>query len=416
MLPPVLEVYVVWHPDDTQGEARAETILMHFHGTLFTGLIGGAIEVFMRSAGWRSAHDSPRPIPFTEGDLPGGMQLSAFVAIVPVMGTEMASAVEEEGSAWAKYVDDIAAAGAKWPDRIAIFPYQLDEGVLNGTKLGEQLGTLQRIAASVPEAGGETEASLICRDLSQGIAQHLSPETHDRLTVFISHTKRARPGDEEDTQGIVDLVRHVIARTRLGEYFDASDLQPGRNWDDELRENAAQSALLAVRTDLYPTREWCQREVRIAKQSGMPIVFIDAPGPGEERGSFLMDHVARVPVSKIRGRWGKKDIYRALNLLVDECLKRVVWLHQEQLARAADEIAVSWWAPHAPEPVTVLHWLATQRAAKLWPIDDQDLIILHPDPPLGPDEKIVLDQILEVAGVNGKLDIMTPRLLAARGG
>jgi hypothetical protein len=119
----------------------------------------------------------------------------------------------------------------------------------------------------------------------------------------------------------------------------------------------------------------------------------------------------------VDGQWSKPDVYRALNLLVDECLKRVLWLHQERLAKTHNGVEVSWWAPHAPEPLTLINWITQQRLAESWPPEEgQDLIILHPDPPLGPDEKLVLDQILEVAGITRKFDVMTPRLLAARGG
>jgi hypothetical protein len=54
---------------------------------------------------------------------------------------------------------------------------------------------------------------------------------------------------------LVELVRDVIATTRSREFFDARDLQPGSEWGDALMQNAAKSALLAVRTDLYPSRE-----------------------------------------------------------------------------------------------------------------------------------------------------------------
>ena len=46
MLPPVLEIYVVWHPDDESGQDIADEIIQHFRGSAFTGLIGGAVEVF----------------------------------------------------------------------------------------------------------------------------------------------------------------------------------------------------------------------------------------------------------------------------------------------------------------------------------------------------------------------------------
>ncbi|UPT64477.1 MAG: toll/interleukin-1 receptor domain-containing protein [Hyphomonadaceae bacterium JAD_PAG50586_4] len=202
----------------------------------------------------------------------------------------------------------------------------------------------------------------------------------------------------------------------MQEFFDASDLQPGEDWDAEIRSKAATSALLAIRTDLYPSREWCQREMLIAKQTGMPIVIMDALGHAEERGSFLMDHVPRVPIRLQGDTWAKGDIYHALDLLVDECLKRALWIHQERLSRGRSELQIAWWAPHAPEPVTLVQWL--QRATEEGSLTTETRIvrILHPDPPLGRDEKLVLDQVLSLTGISAELDIMTPRLLAARGG
>lgn len=82
--------------------------------------------------------------------------------------------------------------------------------------------------------------------------------------------------------------------------------------------------MLALRTDLYSSREWCQREVVIAKTHGMPVIMMDAIGTGEERGSFLMDHMPRIAVRKADGCWQRQDVYRALNLLVDECLRHTM--------------------------------------------------------------------------------------------
>src|SRR4051794_616878 len=100
MLPPVLEIYVVWHPADPGGAEAAEQILRHFHGTSYSGLIGGAVEVFVRSEGWPSEDDAPRPLPFM-AELPNGVAQPEFVAVVPVLGRELAFALEKDaGCAW----------------------------------------------------------------------------------------------------------------------------------------------------------------------------------------------------------------------------------------------------------------------------------------------------------------------------
>ena len=69
------------------------------------------------------------------------------------------------------------------------------------------------------------------------------------------------------------------------------------------RQRRDGGGLLAIRTDLYASRDWCQREMLIAKRAGMPVVIMDALGRGEERGSFLMDHVPRVPLRPSAAGW-----------------------------------------------------------------------------------------------------------------
>lgn len=413
MLPPVLEIYVVWHPGDHGGAIAADQLFQHFHGTLFSGLIGGAVEVYVRSEGWRSSRDAPRPIPLPDSPPPNGVAQAQITAIVPVLGVEFAAAVQSGSGPWFEYARRIESAPTAFPGKVGIFPLVIDEGAADQTELGRIFSRFQRIAVPGDEFAKEPEDELRCRDLAQGIAQ-LASGPGTRLTVFISHTRRAAYGDEADVLGLISRVRALIGQTRLADFFDARDLQPGSDWDGTLRREAARSALLAVRTDLYASREWCQREMLIAKNEGMPIIMLDALGRGEDRGSFLMDHVPRVPVHVDTGAWRDTDIRRGLNQLVDECLKRVLWRRQQELARHRRELGIVWWAPHAPEPVTLIRWLERQRSGRRR--RGGGLRILHPDPPLGTDEKAVLDRIVALAGLREQLDIMTPRLLAARGG
>ena len=341
------------------------------------------------------------------------MRNARFIAVVPLIGNELAVAVQDGLTPWQKYIQAMVTAQETQPQRVGVFPYLLDEHALEGTVLGRMLSRFQRIAAT-PLREGETEQSLRTRDLAQGIAQLVAETGEERLTVFISHTNRT-PGSEESVETLISTVRDVIRNTRLQEFFDASDLQPGQDWDAQLRNMSATSALFAIRTNLYPSREWCQREVLIAKRSGMPVIIMDALTDAEERGSFLMDHVPRLPARIVEGRWRRADIIRGLNLLVDECLKRVLWRNQAELAQNELAFDVGWWAPHAPEPITFAKWLEEARQAGQLPVNGS-LVVLHPDPPLGAEEKSVLQEILRLGSIDCDLDVMTPRLLAARGG
>jgi hypothetical protein len=413
MLPPVLEIYVVWHPEDAGGAGLADELLRHFHGTAFTGLIGGAVEVYVRTAGWRGGgDDAPRPIPMPHLPTVNGVAHAQLTVVVPVLGNELAHAVQPGKGPWHEYALEILAGQRASPDRVAVFPMVLDRGAVEGTELGRLLNRFHGVGRG--SAGDEPEVDRRCRDLSQAITQFAGDIAQERLTVFISHTNQPGHPDHAVVGDLIDTVRAIVGRTRLSEFFSTNALRVGVDWSEELTASAATSALLALRTDLYASRAWCQREMLVAKRAGMPVVVLDALGAGEERGSFLMDHVPRIPVRQRGGVWLEPDIRRGVNQLVDECLKRTLWLRQSGLAASRPDLGIDWWAPHAPEPVTLAAWLAAERAAGREPAGA--VRILHPDPPLGPDEKSALDQIAMIGGLSAPLDILTPRSLAARGG
>ena len=411
MLPPILEIYVVWHPDDHAGNAVSEVMVNHFQGSTFTGLVGAAVEVYVRSEGWSGRSDAPRPIPFPTGAArpSGAAPQHLFTAVVPVVGNELAHAVERGTGPWHDYLSEIATAHATRPDQVAVFPVATDSSAARGTVLGRLLEPFHGIGrgrALIDEQLADTW----CRDLAQGVTQHFGRGQFggDRLTVFISHTSKVDATGRGGDEGIVDRVREIVTSSRLGRFFSTNDLQPGRNWSDELARHAASSALLAVRTSTYASRPWCQLEMLAAKQAGMPIVVLDALEHPEERGSFLMDHVPRVPVRRDGDHWRDKDILAGLNLLVDECLKRTLWQRQGELEAAP----ATWWAPHAPEPVTLVAWLEEQQREGRLPADGP-IRIVHPDPPVSAVELGELKRILRVAGLSNALEVVTPRQLAA---
>ena len=413
MLPPVLEIYIVHHPDERGGRETAIQLFEHFHGTSFSGLIGGGIEVYTRSACWAPGGGPPRPIPFPRSSLPNGLETAAYVVIVPVIGLVLVRSVQAEGQ-WAEFIQAIVIAQVGDPKHVGVFPLFLHREDGSESRLSRMLGPYQAIATPSRLGDVEPPAELRGRNLSQGIAQLILGE-HSRLEVFVSHTRRTAPG-AMDVDELVRIVREIIRDTRLRDFFDASDLQPGRDWRPEILAHAATAAMLALRTDFYAGRTWCQREIVTAKQAGMPIVILDSLGRGEERGSFLMDHAPRIPVRDNGTSWSKADIRRGLNLLVDESLKRVVWDAQRRLATGRPDITDAWWAPHAPEPITFAHWLQEERAAGRRRAGPVDIRILHPDPPLGPEERKVLNEMAKLMGIEGSVDVMTPRALAARGG
>ncbi len=431
---PVLELYVLWHPDDARAADIAEAIFAHHHRAAFHGAIGGAVEVYFRSTGFRGHVDAPRPVPLPGHGDPHAAA-AAFVALVPILGNELAQAARDASGSWFAYLQDLVTQQRQHSERIALFPYQLDDQALGHTALDGLFGQVQRVGAADPTADRGADRDDLLRDLSQGLAQWLkSPGRSDRVTVFVSHTKH-KPEPMDAREDLIPAVRQVIGATRLLAFYDAQDPQPGEDWAATLRARAADSAVLALRSDVYATRDWCHREVHIAKTNGMPLVMLDAPEHPEPRGSFLLDHMPRVPVRRVNGQWCRTAIRRAVNLLVDECLKRELWRHQERLASHGTLAEVVWWAPQAPEPVTLTAWwratgqprraawprmssplTAWWRAARKNRVSPDALVVLHPDPPMSAEEQSALNAHMQAMGNGMRLDLLTPRTLAARTG
>lgn len=428
---PILEVHVLWHPGDHAGATIADEIVGHFHGGAYANLLAGSMEVYIRSAGWKGAGDAPRPIALPSAEAKSTEPRAArHVAVVLVVGRELGRAVDGAAGPWRTCVEGLFAAQSADPAHVRLLPTR--KGACAAGRLSALLaqGHNQFIAEPDPHAATrEPEAELRCRDLAQALAQWISPGPSRQLRVFISHTKRQGTPDEP-VAGLVDAVRSVLGSGRIGTFYDAHELQPGDDWDRALRERAAGSALLALRTDLYATREWCQREMLTAKRHGMPVVVLDALTAGEARGSFVMDHVPRLPVRQDPATgWNTEAIRRAVNLLADAWLQRVLWLKMREHCDDHPHLAGYWWAPQAPEPSTLVSWLSPPRSTDASGASDvhagavpriaaqpagSRLRILHPDPPLADDEIDVLQQLVHLAGY-GTLDLTTPRLLAARG-
>ncbi|WP_205473770.1 toll/interleukin-1 receptor domain-containing protein [Janibacter melonis] len=396
--PPILDVFVVWHPDDEVGATVFERVLSHFHSQGYSGLAGGAVEVYARSASWTAAGGPPRPL-LLPGAGPGAPKPAQFVAIVPVLGAALRNAVERD-EGWANYLRTAADGGSG--AAVVVLPVTVPGVNLADSLLASVIGGIQRLPRDALGAAG-----LLEREIAQAIAQKAGGLTSP-VRVFISHAKHFS-GKEASLEGdpLYERVRSAIAESHLGEFFDAHDLLPGNEWATDLEANAGGSAMLMVRTDRYASREWTQREVRAAKQHDVPIVGLIALAEGEARGSFLMDHVPTVP---LRHDAVVESISQALDRLVDEVLKRVLWAAQSTYI--GDE-GFDWTPVHAPEPVTAVEWLTQHRND--FP-DDDHVLIIHPDPPLGTAERAVIDDLCTLAGFDTRIDILTPRTFAARGG
>ena len=122
------------------------------------------------------------------------------------------------------------------------------------------------------------------------------------VKLFLSHAKK-------DGENVAKRVRDYIhSETQLDSYFDFNKIPPGTNFEKEIEKNILNSCLIAFQTDAYGSREWCRREVLIAKKNGCPIILVNCLTDKEDRG---FPYMGNVPVI----RWNLQNNDRILDIL-----------------------------------------------------------------------------------------------------
>lgn len=190
---------------------------------------------------------------------------------------------------------------------------------------------LRRMTAMVPPQGQPPEG---------GTTRQEGPP---RARVFISHAKL-------DGRTIAEGIRDGLARfSQLEPWYDATDLAAGSPWIDPMT-NAARSTtdgLIAVVSDAYHSRYWCQREALEARQPRRidPNLSVWAVQPTV--ALVATQGGARRPVPALNGvlhlGWREVEAAPDASGAVDELTKaRVKRLNDKRAADAIEDV-VEWW-------------------------------------------------------------------------
>ena len=461
--PSVLDIFVVWHPADSEGESICDRLFQHYHSDAFAGLAGSAVEVYGRSRPLVGNNDLPAPIVTVDGIVGNkeralNVDPAQYSVILPFIDENLIRTSIKNEPHWKDYLGDIARLQSKCRQQnshtlvLPILPKVVPDysnspiiaALMN--RQGVNQGHIGNLSAFNKKHSIASEGELT-RDLGQAIIQTLlkEPKKQDRLHIFISHSRADIPKKDKENitpTGVVSKVQSWIGKTKLADFVDIRDIQPGDDWNKGIIEQVRSGALLMVRTDHYSCREWTQREVLEAKKAEMPVVCLSALTEGEQRGSFLLDHVPTVAYPTSTGDKNKKKnkgaqgraIVCAINRLVDEALRQALWRHQEipksvsqaqeserrasnkepDAAHHNDNHGFDVAPACAPEPLMLTRFLSEHKSR--FP-NDNHLWLIHPDPPLLPPEHEIMVDLCTLASYErSQIHILTPRTFFAAGG
>ena len=363
---PYLVMHLVWHPKSNRSAVAARALASHFARDRFPVEEPHGLAVFEWSAPSRSSSAPPSLV----------FHRATVHAVVALIDDHV-----EADPAWSQYIRDVAGAclsptaGAP-PQLRRLIP------VAMGPTPGSLATSLGAQALRWHEWPGSRQAKMsrLVREITYAAARLLRAVADDDFDlasqmqpvgVFLSHSKHDAAG-----QRAANAVRSWLSSdVQLRAFLDVFDVPAGLPADETLDQGIRQSAVVAIHTDSFSSREWCRREVLLAKHARRPLVVVDCIHELDER---TYAYLGNVPLVRLNPR-NPRRIEPVVQLLLDEVFKDFLW-RSRTASFAADNPDIDFIA-NPPELLT----LAT--AARRRPAPSR---IVYPDPPLGARESLLL--------------------------
>jgi len=371
---PFLVVYIIWHPDFAGGAGLAEILRGHFRRELYQNVAGGTgLSVIFRS----------EPLPETGKPLPINFSESETTAVLILAESCMANDPK-----WGTYLRELSTQSEIAGLGTHLFPIAIEGEGLNLGLEEQALRWDQWI-----QDGSNNTANLhirliseltyeFCRMLRHYLEHLKQPEKDEddllnylkKVQIFLSHSKH-----DEDGERIARLIREQLHSGHgLSSFFDVHDIPAGLRFHQVLLKQLAQSAVVAIHTDSYSSREWCRREIIEAKRNSVPLVVANCISELDERG---FPYMGNVPIVRMDPQQAER-INIIIARLLDEVLKDFLWRCRIQLVNT-EQSAVQF-VPRAPELISL--------AGLKFPDICQPTIV-YPDPPLSSEEERLFEEV-----------------------
>ncbi|MEC1717791.1 TIR domain-containing protein [Schinkia azotoformans] len=135
------------------------------------------------------------------------------------------------------------------------------------------------------------------------------------LKIFLSHAKDGKHGIK-----LAKSLKNFIDNTSMRNFFDATDIAAGYRFDDEIIRHIKKSTVIAIHTDSYSSRYWCQREILCAKEKNRPIIAVDSIEEFEDRRFPFASNIPSIHV-QIDDEPSITDLLRILSLTILETIR-----------------------------------------------------------------------------------------------
>ncbi|VVN38862.1 toll/interleukin-1 receptor domain-containing protein [Pseudomonas fluorescens] len=378
---PFFVIYVVWHPSFESGEEIANKIMQHFRRDIYKNIVGGAgIPVVFRSA---CMPDHEKPITINTED----SQTSAIIALVDEKLCE--------SQHWVDYLKTLSITTVesnKTGFNSLLFPVSITKEILHRASLAEQALRWDSWIGDEKEKTKRLISELtyeFCRILRHQLAQLEHPDIRNlenylkKVQIFLSHSKHDSDGTE-----IASAIRKRIHEGHgLSSFFDVNDIPAGLRFDEVLIAQVRVSAMIAIHTDSYSSREWCRKEIIEAKTWNVPLVVANSINNMDERGFPYMGNVPVVRLGYDATDASRIDI--VISRLLDEVLKDFLWRCQTHEIKKQLQ-GKAFLIPRPPELISLS---CVPEGPEDLEGQQTEILLIYPDPPLSTEEERLINRV-----------------------
>lgn len=370
---PFLVVYIAWHPAFQAGKEIAKHLFDHYRREHFNNIAGGAgLSVVYRYAA-ETATGAPLAIDLEDGETS---------AVVVLFDAEFS--LSTEYMAWLKAVElSCETAGV----RSMIFPVAMDSSLTKSgvveqavrwdrwTHIGDPRAKLQKLTTDLTY-----QFSRMLRSYLEGLRRLHTEEEQllgylQKVQIFLSHSKH-----DGDGERIAKAVRDALHDSQgFSSFFDVKDIPTGTRFDRVLLTQVRVSAVVAIHTDSFSSREWCRREIIEAKRYNVPLVVANCIQDADERG---FPYMGNVPLVRMDPHLLDR-IDNVVGRLLEEVLKDFLWRCRIEMVRR-DDVENVVFLPRPPELISLAG------------LDDKaqsEVTLVYPDPPIGSEEQRLFEVI-----------------------
>ena len=367
---PLLAIYVVWHPEFAAGREWSDLLHQNFRRDLFASVTGGiGLSVLERS---QAPDGQTTPLDID----PAGAEATAVVLL-----GDVAMAACPEWRAYVKHLSEQASANGY---RFRLFPVSFVHEALalapeNALRVDKWSETGRKLRLKLLAKLTLQFARMLRHLLADVLSATGSAEERDAylrpVKVFLSHSKH----DDGGETIALALRGYMHAEGGLNSFFDVTDIPPGMSFEQVIEHEVRQSAVVAIHTDSYSSREWCRREIIEAKKANVPLIVANCIGDRDERG---FPYMGNVPIVRM-GPKRRNRLDEVIARILDEVLKDYLWKCRVKVAAITDpRVSI---IPRPPELISL--------AAVPNPASIPRPVLIYPDPPLSREEQRLFESV-----------------------